>query len=1274
MRRFLLLFILLFIVFHLRGIAQSYRQQLNWKKDASGMLYYHSEAAGLYFEDALIDPGNGMPLFFSRYKLNKAFDVCYPFLEQQLFEPLTQTEISLLPDGYQPPEAIEFKNVEMSYIRKEPYVAISFIPLRYNPSTGDIEKLISFTVRFEGEVSGLQKSVKSYTDESVLATGDWYKFRTTEKGVYRITYEEMEQAGMALQDLHPSQIKIFGNGNRSLPEQNDLPRPDDLSEIAIQVVSDVPDLFRQGDYVLFYATSPHTWHANLGPLNQGFDHEWNIYTDHSYYFLTIGDTLSQRIPVKQPLNQQGSHKVRTFNDYALYKPDEVNLARIGREWYSKRIAGNSSAGNIPSFHFPNIDTSENMAIRSRYAIKANEMSRVKLFVDQQEFPGTMVLAIPVGHVSLYARTSTINTKLKASKDLIDLDVMYVNSNSSASAWVDFIEINARRHLIYTGGQMHFRDIASVGSNYTGQFILENPEEEIIIWEVTEGHAPENIQYKSIDDHVEFTLRTDVLREFVTFTADEAYDVEMFAQIENQNLHGVQPHDFIIVTPAALLAEAEQFADFRRQTSDLSILVVQVEQIYNEFSSGSVDPTAIRDFMKMLYDRAGNGNEPKYLLLFGDGSYDPKNRLSNNNNLIPAFQSPESLRLDLSFVTDDYYGLLDNGEGLNGGGSIDLGIGRFPVNTSDEALAMLRKVEHYMKNLGDNRGNWQNSVCYVAHDEDKDLHFNQAEELVEYVDTTHRVFNIEKIYLDAYQRVYVPGGYRYPDANNAINEVVENGTMLVNYIGHGGETGWATSQVLTNSDILGWKNLDNMPLFLTATCSFGRFDNPELVSAGELVVKNPDGGGIALFTTSRLAYSSFNFRLNKSFTRFMFQKDENGNYFSFGELVMHSKNDNDNNTYIRNFVLLGDPSLHSIFPEYEVRTTKISGSGNGEDSNVMLGLSEITVSGYIADHRGDTVLNYNGTIYPVVYDKPEKQITLANHSDSTPKPFIVQNSVLYKGKASVSNGLFTFSFVVPRDVNPKIDYGKISYFATNGISEAHGYYDDFTIGGIELNAAVDTTGPSIYMYMNDVSFKPGDYVNDSPILYVDLNDPAGINFFGLGIGHDIVAYLNENTQNPIILNDYFEPVLDSHTKGEIAYQFKNLQEGKYTLHLKAWDVHNNSSEAYTEFYVTPSLAITSGNLLNYPNPFSEGTHFVFNHNYIDQAIDVSIDIYNLAGKLVKTIGPEAVVTSGSTIEPVYWDGRGGNGNRLESGIYIYTISIQAPNNSSSVLRGKLMILH
>jgi len=1254
-----------FLLIQSLASAQTYHCRLNWQDFNPAMRTFAPHATGLYFEDCIIDEASGLPVFNSRFKADAGFGDYHVEITDEAFEILTSEETALLGNLQTGASPLVLKT-ELSYIRKSPHLFVELLPFRTNPITGNIEKLVSFNVQITGSGTASLKTTKQYATQSVLATGNWIKFRTEQGGIYRITYEELLSAGLNMNGVHPDQIRIYGNGGAMLPEKNDEPRTDDLREIAIEVITSNPASFSSGDYILMYAPSPHTWRPLTTGNSLRFEHNKNIYSDYAWYFVTISDEPGKRVQSQEPVSDPATHQVTTFHDYAVYKPDLVNLAKVGRQWFGEKLFGNYPPLQLPVFHFPNIDSTHRVLLRGRFAIKATEMSRVRVSVNEFVFPGSLV-AQPNAYV--YANISTISSIFYTANPYLQVGVEYVNSNLSSAAWIDYIELNVKRHLVYTGEQMAFRDLSTVAPNYVSNFRLKNPVNGLKIWEITSIDEPKNIEYTTSDGEAIFRLPTSELREFISFTDADALHASHFEPVLNQNLHALEAHDMIIVSPAVFMPEANHYAQLRRNSSNLSVLVVELEQIYNEFASGSPDPTAIRDFMKMLYDRAPAGNEPKYLLLFGDGSYDPKDRLSNNNNFIPTFQSEESLRLDATYVSDDYFGLLDDGEGLGAAGSLDVGVGRFPINSIGQAAILHGKVEHYLLNRQATCGPWRNHVTLIAHDEDNDVHFIQSEEITAYIDTNHRVFTLDKIYLDAYQRVYIPSGYRYPEVTAAINQRVNEGGLLINYIGHGGETGWAHSKVLTVSDINAWHNLNNMPVFLTATCSFGRFDNPELLSAGEMVVLNQNGGGIALFTTSRLAYSSFNFRLNKSFTKFFFDRPA-GRVASFGEILMRAKNDNDNNLYIRNFVLLGDPSLKPAIPEYNVVTTSVNGMDITE-SATLLGMTEVTVSGFIEDHQQQKMTGFNGILYPIVFDKTIRYMTNANHPSSTKRPFYIQNSILYKGKATVTNGEFTFKFVVPRDVNPTMGNGKISYYATNGEVDANGYFNGFVIGGLDPTA-LDDNGPLITMYLDTPDFRPGDQTGESPVLYARLHDESGINAFGLGIGHEIVALLNEDTQNPILLNDYFEPDIDTHTSGSIRYPFTNLPEGRHTLRLKAFDLNNNSSEAFIDFFVTSQLSLNAGNLINYPNPFSDGTWFRLNHNYFEQTVTLTIVIYDLQGRIRKTIGPETVTSTGSFTTPLYWNGRADDGALLNPGVYIYRVNLQSNNGQNSQLQGKLMI--
>jgi hypothetical protein len=550
-----------------------------------------------------------------------------------------------------------------------------------------------------------------------------------------------------------------------------------------------------------------------------------------------------------------------------------------------------------------------------------------------------------------------------------------------------------------------------------------------------------------------------------------------------------------------------------------------------------------------------------------------------------------------------------------------------------------------------------------------MHLDQAEDLAGYVDTAFRRYNTDKIYFDSYSQLSTPGGQRYPDVTTDINKKVSKGALIVNYTGHGGETGWAHERVLEISDINSWKNINTMPVFVTATCEFSRFDDPERTSAGEFVFLNPNGGGIALFTTSRLSFSSTNFALNMNYYLAVFKKTDE-QYPRMGDVMRLAKTPSNPN--IRNFVLLGDPALKMAYPEFNVVTETINGNPAGSGLDTLKAYSDVNVTGYISDANGDKLTSFNGVLYPTVYDKPIDVTSLGNDPESHPTMFRIQKNLIYKGKVSVVNGEFAFNFVVPKDIAYKYGKGRISYYAQDGVTDANGVFQDFIIGGSETTYDNDYNGPAIALYMNDTSFQIGGLTDENPILLARIVDSSGVNTTGNGIGHDIVAVLDENTDQSVILNDFYEADLNSYQSGNVRYPYSGLSDGLHTLRIKIWDIFNNSAEAYTEFVVASSGKLVLESILNFPNPFADHTTFTFQHNHPCCNLDVEIKIYDINGRLVTTLS-ENIATNGFNGGPIQWDGVNDSGDPVSRGIYFYKLRIQTEEGESFEKSSKLIVL-
>ncbi len=569
------------------------------------------------------------------------------------------------------------------------------------------------------------------------------------------------------------------------------------------------------------------------------------------------------------------------------------------------------------------------------------------------------------------------------------------------------------------------------------------------------------------------------------------------------------------------------------------------------------------------------------------------------------------------------------------------------------------------------GDWRNTLCFIGDDEDFNTHMTQADALAKSVEQKRPGFIIAKIYLDAYQQVITSSGQRYPDVNEAINQRINKGALIINYTGHGGENGLAHERILEINDIMSWDNKDKYPLFITATCEFSRFDDWEHTSAGEYVLLNPEGGGVALLSTTRLVYSGPNHALNEQFYNFAFEKNDDQQYLRLGDIIRLTKNNSGAGINRRSFALLGDPAVILNYPKYKISATAINGIPVTEDSDTLKALEKVTVSGIIEDDGGNVFTSYTGTLYPTVFDKVSVITTLANDG-GIPFTFSIRNRVLYKGKASITNGVFNFDFIVPKDISYNYGPGKISFYGNDISTDANGSFDGVIIGGSSDSISGDNDGPVMRIFMNDDKFVFGGTTDENPRILVYISDSSGINTVGTGIGHDLTAILDDKTVNPIVLNDYYEADKDSYQSGKITYQLKKLEVGAHKLTVKVWDVHNNSSEDFTEFIVAPSEDIIIKNLLNYPNPFTTSTSFYFEHNQPSAELDVLIQVFTVSGKLVKTIESQVTAT-GYRCGPFVWDGLDDFGSRIGRGVYIYRLKVRTNSGKTIEKFEKLVIL-
>ena len=1213
-----------------------------------------------------------LPVFMEMFPLNSQDDQLIRLsLENPVYNEISKVELSGMKDLDKISSSI-IPEGSIHVQRNNSFLTVSFVPIRKNTESGNFEKLLSFDIIYEvqrNSDASIKKSARVYAGHSVLSTGTWYKMAIPTSGIYVIQAKDLKNINPAFSTVDPATIQIFGNDGGMLPESNAAPRIDDLRELSIQVVGPDPTKLNDNDYIIFYAKGPDTWQYNS--TDHLFHHQKNYYTNLSYCFLTYGQAQGKRVVAEPSVTDNENYTVDRFNDYTFYEPAEINLIKSGRLWYSKNVFELTTTYDYP-FTFVNLDTTVPVSIIAAVAAHctSTETSFI-LYANGQQLANTNLGIAGASYDQIFGYENSMISTYSSTNTSIDIKLNYISPNGDGTGYLRALELNVMRKLVFSGGQMAFRSVTGTGTGNISKFNLTAGTQPVTVWDVSDPANVRSIGTTQSDNLVVFRLHTDTLRELTAFDGSSFYSVQTFTKIDNQDLHNeAGTPELVIVTNPDFITQAHALASFHEQHDQMNVFVTTPDKIYNEFSSGAQDITAIRDFVKMIHDQSA-GSSPKYLLMFGDASYDYKDRMQPNSNFVPTYESAESLDPVATFVTDDYFGIMEDNGGQGCIGLLDVGVGRLPVQTVEQADAMVKKVQHYCSNSDTVKNDWRNVICFVG-DEYSDGNFAAAADTVHIYDTA---YNEDKIYLGAYDAVSTPGGLRYPEVNAAINQRMAKGALVMNYVGHGGTLGWSHARILEIPDINSWTNFNNMPVFLTATCEFSYFDDPSFTSAGELVLLNPNGGGIALLTTTRPTYEEGNQELVTGFYLNAFRKT-NGNYPTLGDLIMDSKNfsgrgtGGDPNTL--KFVLLGDPAMQMAYPKLHVVTTSVrTADNNSSGADTIKALSMVTISGEIRDDNGNRVTNFNGTIIPTVYDKPSVITTVPLEGDY-PLTFSLMKNVIYKGKLAVTAGQFSFSFIVPKDIAYNFGGGKISYYAKDESTDANGYDMNIIVGGFNNKAGQDNEGPAIRLFMNDTLFVSGGITNQNPNLLAYLSDSTGINTVGNGIGHDLTATLDNDSQSPVILDDYYVADLNTFQRGVITYPFSDLSDGMHTVSLKVWDVYNNSSEASIDFLVVSSAELAVRHLLNYPNPFFDKTTFSFEYNQPDTRMEIQIDIYSLNGQKVKTLRVPAY-SDGFRVNSIEWDGSSDSGVRIGSGTYVYNVKVILPDGATAQKSSKLVVI-
>ena len=1103
---------------------------------------------------------------------------------------------------------------------------------------------------------------------SVLNDGTIYKMSVQEAGVYKLDYNFLKtQLGISnLDAIDPRTIKIYGNGGGMLPEANATFRPEDVVENAITIVGEEDGKFDPTDYILFYSAGASKWYFDTN--SKTFNKPKNIYDDNTYYFLKSGGANGLRVSKTDNPIVSNAYQSSTYDYHNRVEDDKINVLAStacnctqgsGKVWVGDAFNAQANTRDYASkFNFTNFVATTDAQLSFNFVAASNNSSNVALNIGNQNF-GTYLSGADQNDPEVSkAYNGSIAQKFTLPSSNLNAVVTFTGT-SDALAWLDYLQLTFKRNLIYENASLDFRDISSIGKAST--FNIKNASAQLTLWNVSNILKPtEQTVTASVSGTSFNSAAQNTLQEFILFDKNSSLpSPKAVGIISNQNLHGISNMQLVIVYPKVFKEAALKLQQQKIQFDKIPTALAEINEVYNEFSSGAQDPSAIRDFARFLVKK---DSSLKYLLLFGDGSFDFKNLydIGTNppSNFIPVYETDESFSPIEAFPSDDFYGLLSDNEGVGLEGALDIGIGRIPCKTPTEALAVVNKIIHYeMQSFGA----WRNDVTFFCDNGDGNLHLNAIDGIAQTVVSNYKNLNADKFYMDAYKLEVSAGGSRVPAMNDAIFQKSVNGTLTMCYMGHGGSRGLAQERILMREDLAAWQNFDKLPLIVTATCQFTGYDNPKEVTAGETAILNSNGGAIALFSTVRLVEASSNEQLTAAVFNNIYQKKDNVP-LRLGDIFKQAKNGSSTYTNGQKFTLIGDPSMRLNLPRYSVQLQNINNKSAKTFTDTIKALQKISLSGSVLDEQGAVLSGFNGTMDCTLFDKTKDIRTLGQIDGSASVDFLLQNNILFKGSATVKAGVWSLDFTIPKDIDFNCGKSKLSFYATNNITDANGIFE-LALCKTD-NSTVSVNAPTINLFLNDTNFKKGGSVGTSPKLIVQLSDDLGINVSGNSIGHDLTLTL-DSAKSSINLNEFYQASLDNSKNGVANYTLTNLTLGNHTLSVKAWNLNDISSTASVNFIVIDNPAVRIYSIFSFPNPFSESATFIANYGSEKTVSNINLNIYDLKGALVKSFSqPSNTIGTGSV--QFKWDSSNGVDN-FDSGLYLFVFEFDTVDANKSTVK-------
>ncbi len=1114
------------------------------------------------------------------------------------------------------------------------------------------------------------KAGERYTDNSVLSKGNWVKIQIEQDGIYKLTYSELKKMGFD----DPSKVSVYGYGGWPLEEDFTKPYVDDLPAVPV---------LRKDDYILFYGRGTTKWEAQI--RNENFTHTNNPYSVYGYYFLTDGAEV--KVPEQIKYDKTTSERIETFDDYLLHEKELVSINLSGRRLFEKLSQSTQTFNDFGNPETLGIVEGEIYVDCKFVPLTTTSEAQGEITLS---FAGNKLYN---GNTSLQSGTYTKGKDMELAQkyeykagDHLSVKLEYKKSQQpSTDGYVDYIRLNVKRELkTYNEPYTFFRSFKS--RNHISRFVIEGANSACMVMDITDPANCKIIETELTGSTMSFTIpESNSLREFVLIRTDRTdFPVPVSkGAVECRNLHGWSNKDMIIISPSTLRKEAERLKEAHETQDGLRVEVVTPEEIYNEFSSGTPDATAYRRFMKMLYDKAASKEDrPKYLLLFGDGAYDNRfvteswSKMSDKEreNFLLTFQSENSLD-EKSYVTDDYFGFLDDASNEKSVEScpVDIGIGRFPIRSVSDARKMVNKVIRYMNN--EELGIWKSETCFVADDggnadKDKNMHMEQADAAAKTVERQASDILAGRLFFDNYVKDFSSSN-PYEAVTSQMNKKLREGLSLINYTGHGNTTSWSDEKVLTQQ-IIDKFSYSKLPLWITATCDFCRFD-ALATSAGESIFLNEKSGGIALYTTVRVAYADTNEIINRHFLESLFTQDANGQYPVLGDVVKETKRKHTGPRNL-NFTFIGDPAIKLNLPTYKIRISTINGKDVALDTPNFRAYDEVVVEGEILSQDNLSVDNFNGKLDVKVMDSKISITTRNNFRNESAFKYEDYKNLVYKGSTQVQNGKFSFSFYVPGNISYSGKTGKMILYASDSEQkiEAKGNFTNYKVQGTSDDPLDDHEGPEIVkLYLNDSTFVSGDKVNTTPFFYARLWDQTGVDITEGGVGHDVMLMIDNKPFTSYNLNSYYDNIFGRKGEGEVRFGIPQLSAGMHEAVFKVWDVMGNPTTYTFRFEVDESLKPFITNIVATPTPAKGNVEFHLTHNRPESQMKVGIMVYDIAGRLHW----KHEETGSSELFKDYvidWDLRNNSGSHVRPGVYIYRAAIST-NNSKEATEAKKMII-